>query len=200
VTFANEIGRVCAALGISASKVHEIFISDTKLNISPYYLRPGGPFGGSCLPKDIKALQYIAADVGANTYLIDSLIKSNDVHKRFIFEHISKSLNPNSKILLLGLAFKADSDDLRDSPNLDLARRILQAGHRLSIYDPDLEPAKLVGQNLGYAYAQLPSLSALLVDRGAAESEVFDLVIDTRSSAAQLNLASRNVVDVNRLQ
>ena len=86
VAFANEIGRVCLALGIQATQVHEIFKSDTKLNISPYYTRPGGAFGGSCLPKDVRALQYIAADCGANTHLVDSLIRSNEAHKHRMFE------------------------------------------------------------------------------------------------------------------
>jgi GDP-mannose 6-dehydrogenase len=80
VAYANEIGRVCVRLGIDAKVVHEIFVSDTKLNISPYYLRPGGPFGGSCLPKDVRALQYIANDIGANTHVIDALMRSNDAH------------------------------------------------------------------------------------------------------------------------
>ncbi len=199
VSFANEIGRVCSHLGISAQKVHEIFVSDTKLNISPYYLRPGSAFGGSCLPKDVKALQFISADVGANTYMIDSLIRSNDAHKRFVFEYATKGIEKGAKVLMLGLAFKAGSDDLRDSPNLDIARRALQAGYQLSVFDPDLEPSKLVGQNLGYVYAQLPELGALLVDQNTAQSEVYDLVIDTRSQAASLNLASVHVVDINRL-
>ncbi|OZA63773.1 MAG: GDP-mannose dehydrogenase, partial [Sphingomonadales bacterium 39-62-4] len=81
VAFANEVGRVCQNLDISAKQVHQIFVSDTKLNISPYYTRPGGPFGGSCLPKDVRALQHIAADTGAQTHLVDSLLRSNDAHK-----------------------------------------------------------------------------------------------------------------------
>ena len=85
VAFANEVGRVCQNLGISARQVHQIFVSDTKLNISAYYTRPGGPFGGSCLPKDVRALQHIAADTGAQTHLVDSLLRSNDAHKHHQF-------------------------------------------------------------------------------------------------------------------
>jgi GDP-mannose 6-dehydrogenase len=199
VSFANEIGRVCGLLNIDASKVHEIFISDTKLNISSYYLRPGGPFGGSCLPKDVKALQFIAGDVGANTHVIDALIRSNEAHKKFLFDHATKGLAAGAKVLLLGLAFKADSDDLRESPNLDMARRTLQAGYALSVYDADLEPSKLVGQNLGYAYAHLPALSSLLISKEEAESEHFDLVIDTRGRSSGLSLQSTNIVNVNQL-
>jgi GDP-mannose 6-dehydrogenase len=199
VSFANEIGRLCLSIGISAAKVHEIFVSDTKLNISPYYLRPGGAFGGSCLPKDVRALQFISADVGANTHLIDSLMRSNDSHKLFLYEYCVKDLAPGSRVLLLGLSFKASSDDLRDSPNLDLARRLLQAGFELSILDPDLAPAKLVGQNLGYVYSQLPSLAELLIDHATAQNDAFDLVIDTRGAASQLGLKSSRVIDINRL-
>lgn len=97
VAFANEIGRVCGQLGISAAKVHEIFVLDTKLNISPYYLRPGGAFGGSCLPKDVRALQWISADIGANTHLVDSLLRSNDAHKQFLFARCAKDLKPHSR-------------------------------------------------------------------------------------------------------
>ena len=130
IAFANEVGRVCDKLGISAATVHKIFISDTKLNISPYYLRPGGAFGGSCLPKDVRALQYIASDVGAHTHLVDSLLRSNDAHKNFLFENCLKAVPAGGRVLMLGLAFKENSDDLRESPNIDLARKFLQSNIR----------------------------------------------------------------------
>ena len=199
VAFANEIGRVCLQVGVDASKVHEIFISDTKLNISPYYLRPGGPFGGSCLPKDVRALQYISGDVGANTPVVDALIRSNDAHKAFLFNHAVKGLAPGSSVLMLGLAFKADSDDLRESPAVDLARRLLQAGHRLSVYDPTLEPAKLMGQNLGYAYAHLPQLGTLMVGAERVAAGGFDLVLDTNGRGGALDLGGARRLDLSRL-
>jgi GDP-mannose 6-dehydrogenase len=108
VTFANEIGRICMQIGLSTKKVHEIFVSDTKLNISPYYLRPGGAFGGSCLPKDVRALQFIATDCGANTYLVDSLLRSNEAHKYSLFEYATRNLAPGASVLLVGLAFKGE--------------------------------------------------------------------------------------------
>jgi GDP-mannose 6-dehydrogenase len=199
VSFANEIGRVCLQLGISAATVHKIFVSDTKLNISPYYMRPGGPFGGSCLPKDVRALQYISGDIGANTHLIESLIRSNEAHKHYLFEYCTKGQDKGAKFLMLGLAFKANSDDLRESPNVDLARKLLQAGYGLSIYDPSLEPRHLIGQNLGYAFSHLPGFSDLLVPRSTAESELFDVVIDTNGSSKTLNLATKKVLDINAL-
>ncbi|MGQ0486735.1 MAG: nucleotide sugar dehydrogenase [Hyphomicrobiales bacterium] len=199
VAFANEIGRFCVKLRIDAKTVHEIFIADTKLNLSPYYLRPGGAFGGSCLPKDVRALQYIGGEVGAGSRLIDAITASNDSHKHFLFEHCTRGVAPGATVLLLGLAFKAGSDDLRESPNVDLARRLLQAGYRLSIYDPALQPAQLVGENLGYAAAQLPNLGALLVDRRQAETGRFAVAIDANGTASSLQLAAARIVNIHAL-
>lgn len=199
VAFANEVGRVCQSLGISARQVHEIFVSDTKLNISPYYTRPGGAFGGSCLPKDVRALQYIASDLGANTPLVDSLLRSNEAHKHYQFSRISADLEPGARVLLVGLAFKADTDDLRESPAVDLARKFLDAGYQLDIYDPGLTPDKLVGQNLGYAYAYLPTIETLLVDKQVAEGRGYDLVVATNRLIDTLTVNAQNVVDVSKI-
>ena len=199
VTFANEIGRTALKLGISAGKVHEIFVSDTKLNISPYYMRPGGAFGGSCLPKDVRALQYISADVGAHTAMIDSVLRSNESHKYFLFEYVQANVPQGGKVLLAGLSFKANSDDLRESANVDLARKLLEAGYQLSVYDPTLVPTKLIGQNLGYAYSQLPALNRLFVPRDVAETEDWDLAIDTIGLSADLRLNARKHISTNRL-
>ena len=182
VSFANEIGRVAIKLGINVAKVHEMFIADTKLNISPYYFRPGGAFGGSCLPKDVRALQYISSDVGANTPVIDSLIRSNEAHKNFLYDLVTKDLKTGSAVLMLGLAFKKNSDDLRESPQVDLARKLLQAGYVLSVYDPSLTPNKLIGQNLGYAYSHLPTLPRLLIGENDLKDKSFDLVVDTNGT------------------
>jgi GDP-mannose 6-dehydrogenase len=188
VTFANEIGRICLALGISASRVHEIFISDTKLNISPYYMRPGGAFGGSCLPKDVRAFQYIAADTGANLHLVDSLLRSNEAHKHRLFEYATEGLEPGARVLLAGLAFKTGTDDLRESPNVDLARKLLAAGFHLEIFDPAIDAAKLIGTNLGYAYSRLPVLERLLVDRAHAEATSYARVIAMNATIKALDL------------
>ncbi len=190
VAFANEIGRVCLQLGISASQVHQIFVSDTKLNISPYYTRPGGAFGGSCLPKDVRALQYIAADVGANTHLIDSLLRSNEAHKHRLYEYAVEGLTPGDKVLLAGLAFKAGTDDLRESPNVDLARKLLSAGFDVDIFDPGIDADKLVGANLGYAFSKLPILERILVTGDVARSTAYARVITTNATAEMLNLPS----------
>ncbi|CAN5507107.1 nucleotide sugar dehydrogenase [soil metagenome] len=196
--FANEIGRLCVQLGISAAEVHRIFISDTKLNVSPQYLRPGGAFGGSCLPKDIRALQSISRVSGGFTHLIDSLITSNEAHKSFLFEYATRGVDHGARVLMLGIAFKEDSDDLRESPNIDLARMLITAGYQLSIFDPHVEPAHLLGQNLG-VLSNSPFIRTLLVDQAATENTEWDLVIDTRGSAAKHTLNAVRTVDISRL-
>lgn len=199
VAFANEVGRVCQNLGISARQVHQIFVSDTKLNISAYYTRPGGPFGGSCLPKDVRALQHIAADTGAQTHLVDSLLRSNDAHKHHQFLQATQGLEPGARVLLVGLSFKADTDDLRESPAVDMARKLLDAGYALDIYDPQLKPESLIGQNLGYAYAILPSIDGLLVDKAAAQSRDYAVVVATNRLIKDLDLGSARIVDVSAI-
>ncbi|PEQ10965.1 GDP-mannose dehydrogenase [Novosphingobium sp. PC22D] len=199
VAFANEIGRVCENLEISASQVHQIFVSDTKLNISPYYTRPGGPFGGSCLPKDVRALQYIAGDSGSNTHLVDSLLRSNEAHKHHQFQRVTQGLEPEARILLVGLSFKADTDDLRESPAVDMVRKLLDAGYRVSVYDPSLKPENLVGQNLGYAYAFLPTIDTVLVDKATAEKGNYDVVVATNRTINDLMLGDLPVIDVSKI-
>lgn len=199
VAFANEVGRVCQSLGISAKKVHEIFVSDTKLNISPYYTRPGGAFGGSCLPKDVRALQYISSELGANTPLVDSLLRSNEAHKHNQYARLAQALEPGARVLLVGLAFKADTDDLRESPAVDIARKFIDGGFKLEIYDPGLTPDKLVGQNLGYAYAYLPTIDSLLVSKEQAEASEYDLVVITNKLGQSLSYRSAQTVDVSAI-
>lgn len=200
VAFANEIGRICLGLDISASKMHEIFVSDTKLNISPYYTRPGGAFGGSCLPKDVRALQYIGSDTGANLHLIDSLLRSNEAHKHRLFEVATEGLAPGATVLIVGLAFKAATDDLRESPNVDLTRKLLNAGYKVEVFDPAICAEMLVGANLGYAYSQLPSLEKLLVSKDRAETTTYDRVLVNNATIKELQLSeTSNVRDLGAL-
>jgi GDP-mannose 6-dehydrogenase len=200
VAFANEIGRVCQELDVDVAKVYEIFVSDTKLNISKNYLRPGGPFGGSCLPKDVRALQFLSAEFGGNTHVIEAILRSNDAHKDYIFRKCIRDLEPGAKVLLLGLAFKAQSDDLRDSPNVDLARRLIHKGYKLKIYDPDLRPHLLLGQNLGYAYSNLPTIGSLLLSREAVEAATFDLVLDANGLAGSLSPHASRIIDIREMR
>lgn len=197
VAFANEIGRVCREEGIDVGAVHEIFVSDTKLNISPYYLRPGGAFGGSCLPKDVRALNFIAEDIGAQTHIINTIVRSNEAHKLFLFNLATKDLEPGAKVLLNGLAFKTATDDLRESPNLDLARRLIAAGYELTVYDENLDPEALMGSNLGYSYSHLPRLGEII--RNDVSGESFDRVIDARGDAGKLSVKCDDVVAIDKL-
>lgn len=199
VTFANEIGRICSKLSIPADQVHEIFVSDTKLNISKYYLRPGGAFGGSCLPKDVRALEYISNVTGANTRLIDSLLNSNANHKHFLFELACKDLEPGSKVLLNGIAFKNHSDDLRESPLLDLAIMIVQAGHDLHIVDKNVKPKALTGTNLAFALAQMPDISLLMKDESEISDITYDLIVDARGNGKEMGVSHKNIVDIQTL-
>ena len=199
VGFANEIGRLCARQGISARQIHEIFVSDTKLNISSYYMRPGGPFGGSCLPKDVRALQFISSDVGGATHLLDSVLRSNEAHKHFQFEVATEGLAPGAAVLMVGLAFKAGTDDLRESPHIDLARKLLRAGYELSIYDPNVDATQLVGQNLGYMYSQLPSLKAILTTRDAIDMSRFERVLVCNRVDDTLTLPEAKTIDLGRI-
>lgn len=200
VAYANEIGRVCLNLGIEASKVHEIFKSDTKLNISAYYTRPGGAFGGSCLPKDVRALQYIGTDSGTSMPLVESLIRTNEAHKHRMYEYAVAGLEPGAKVLLAGLAFKAGTDDLRESPNVDLARKLLASGFDLEIFDPGVDADKLVGANLGYTYSQLPMIEKILVDKATAQANGYARVIATNATINDLELpADSDVRDLGKL-
>ena len=199
VAYANEIGRACVRLGVNAAIVHNMFVSDTKLNISSYYCRPGGAFGGSCLPKDVRALQYISSEVGANMHLVEALMRSNDAHKYFLFQLVTKDLQPNAKILVLGLAFKSKGADLRDSPNVDLVRQLTQAGFKVSVFDSAIEPRTLDGGNLGHVFWNLPGLDTLMVSREAAEKGVFDVVVDANGTATTMLLASKRIINIYSL-
>jgi len=137
--------------------------------------------------------------VGANAHLVDSLMRTNDAHKHHQFTFVTQGLAPGAKVLLVGLAFKADTDDLRESPAVDLARKLIEAGYALDVYDPALTPDNLVGQNLGYAYAYLPTINTLLVDKEKAEAEDYDLVISTNRLTKTLSLKSGNIVDVSSI-
>ncbi|HWL68958.1 MAG TPA: nucleotide sugar dehydrogenase [Geminicoccus sp.] len=177
VAYANEVGRLALSLEIAPQRVMEIFLADTKLNISPYYLRPGAPFGGSCLPKDVRALASCMREQGVSAPVMENILASNASHKQFLVQEIGRRLPVGGRVLLLGLTFKSDTDDLRESPLLDLAEQLIGKGYRLSIYDPDLKTDELVGANQRYVQEHLPHLSSILVQDVANAAAEADLVV-----------------------
>lgn len=138
VCFANEMGRVALSSGVSPSELLQLFCADTKLNLSAAYLRPGGAFGGPCLSKDILALAQYTKSSGINAPIIDHIVPSNQAHTDFLITEIKRRAPPRSRILLVGLSFKANTDDVRQSPLADLAQRLLTDGYKLAVYDSDL--------------------------------------------------------------
>src|ERR1051325_178824 len=160
IVFANEVGRVGKELQVDAQTVMALLCRDTKLNLSPYYLKPGNPFGGSCLPKDVRALTHHARQHGLNLPLLESLLLSNERHLQALLSFISQS--EQSEVVILGLSFKANTDDLRESAMVEAAQIILGRGYRLRIYDPALNLASLVGSNKRLIDTRMPHLASLL--------------------------------------
>jgi len=161
IAFANEIGALCDQAGIDGRKVMSVFGKDTKLNISTRYLMPGFAFGGSCLPKDVRALSYAGKRYDVDIPLINSLLPSNE---KVIQRAIRQVCSSNARrIGLIGLGFKANTDDLRESPFVEMAERLLGKGYELKIYDPNVSLAQLTGSNKEYIDKVIPHLSRLLV-------------------------------------
>lgn len=162
VGFANEIGTICKHLGIDSHSVMDIFCTDTKLNISSYYLRPGFAFGGSCLPKDLRALTYKAARLDAHVPILNAILPSN---QNQIDRGVSLiSSRPSKKVGILGFSFKAGTDDLRESPLVEVIERLLGKGFDIRIYDENVNLAKIMGANRDFILNHIPHISALMVD------------------------------------
>ena len=160
ITFANEIGRIASALEIDGRQVMSLLCRDTRLNISPAYLKPGFAFGGSCLPKDLRALTYVARTRDVESPVLNAILPSNQIHIDRVVERVLAE--KGRKIGMLGLSFKAGTDDLRESPLVTLAERLLGKGLRISIYDPEVSLSRLIGANKSYIEEAIPHLGELL--------------------------------------
>ncbi len=200
VAFANEMGRLGKAIGVDSRQVMEILCQDDRLNISPYYLRPGNPFGGSCLPKDVSALTQFAGARNLEIPLTDALIPSNDYH----FEHLRNLVTARESrtVVILGLTFKPNTDDLRGSPLVRLAESLLREGYEVRIFDPWLNPDNLIGANEALAAQKLPQLSSLLQPSLADALGNSGTVLAANQCAEKKQLtagltAKHHVVDIN---
>ena len=162
IGFANEIGNICKSLSVDSHKAMEIFCLDKKLNISPAYLLPGFAFGGSCLPKDLRALAYTAKMRDLELPILSSILRSNELQVMRGLQLIMDK--GHSQIGVLGFSFKAGTDDLRESPMIEIIERLAGKGYDLRIYDKNVQVAKLVGANRDFILNHIPHISKLMVD------------------------------------
>ncbi|MGV7218140.1 nucleotide sugar dehydrogenase [Bradyrhizobium sp. UFLA05-112] len=160
ISFANELGLLCKAMGVDSHEVMQALVSDTKLNISPAYLKPGFAFGGSCLPKDVSALRHAGKMVDVDTPLLDAVLQANENQIRSAFRLVAAT--GKRRIGLVGLSFKPDTDDLRYSPMLEVAERLIGRGYELAIYDSNIRLSRLTGVNRDELIRRLPHIACLL--------------------------------------
>jgi GDP-mannose 6-dehydrogenase len=200
VGFANEIGAVCKALGLDSHTVMEIFVSDTKLNISPAYLKPGFAFGGSCLPKDLRAITHRARRADTPVPILESILPSNEGQIDRVFRAIEAT--GKRRVGLFGLSFKAGTDDLRESPMVALAERLLGRGFELMIYDQNVAVSRLLGANRAYVDSRIPHLSKLMASSADAVVNHAEICVvgaaDPEAIAALGRVNGRVVVDLVR--
>jgi len=201
VVFANEIGAFCKAHDIDSHKVMEIVCADRRLNISTAYLRPGFAYGGSCLPKDLRAVRYRAKARDLTLPMLNALSESNDLSIQNVADMV---MNAGSRrVGMIGLSFKAGTDDLRESPAVGLAERLFGKGYDLKIFDANVNYSKLMGSNLSYIQHHIPHLSERLTDDLAAVAQHGDTIVVTHSDLGGAPFpvlrAEQTVIDLVRL-
>jgi GDP-mannose 6-dehydrogenase len=202
VGFANEIGNICKAVDIDSHEVMEIFCKDTKLNLSPYYMKPGFAFGGSCLPKDVRALTYKARVSDIEVPILNAIIPSN---QRQIEKGLAMIIEKGSrKVGILGFSFKAGTDDLRESPLVEVIERLIGKGYDIRLYDRNVKIASLVGANKDYILNHIPHISKLMVDSidevlAHADTIVIGNGAEEFRAVAEQIPAGKSVVDLVRI-
>jgi GDP-mannose 6-dehydrogenase len=175
VTFGNEIGNICAAQGIDSHHVMEIFSKDTKLNISAAYLRPGFAFGGSCLPKDLRALVYQSRVLDVRSPVLESILPSNELQVEKALRLVLDT--PFKRVGVLGMSFKAGTDDLRESPIVELIERLIGKGYQVGVFDENVALAALQGANKAFIETEIPHISSLMHDSVDSLLETSELLI-----------------------
>ena len=198
VSFTNELSRLFRLLGVDSREVMSLFCEDQILNISPAYLRPGFAFGGSCLPKDLRSLLHLARTEGADMPLLAGTLATNDL---VISEVVDRVAACDARtVALLGLSFKMNTDDLRESPKVELAERLIGKGFDVRIYDPVVHPARLTGANRRYVESKLPHLERLLThEPGEALREAGIAIVSSSDPSvleALLMTPPRHLIDL----
>jgi len=199
VSFANEMSRLFRLLDVDSRKVMSLFCEDQVLNISPAYLRPGFAFGGSCLPKDVRSLLHLARMNSVDLPLLVGALATNEL---VINEAVDRVVAHDARsVALLGLSFKMNTDDLRESPNVELAERLIGKGLNVRIYDPIVNPARLVGANRRHIEAKLPHLARLLTHKPVEALQGADLAIVSSNDRAVLDallrIQPRHLIDLS---
>ncbi len=202
VGFGNEIGRLCDRIGIDSHVVMNLICADTKLNISPVYLKPGFAFGGSCLPKDLRSLTFNAKRLGVELPILDAVIPSN--HQQIEAARVKVHEASPRRVGVLGLSFKAGTDDLRESPVIGLIRELWQDGLEVLVHDPDVDPDTILGSNLAYLKRQLPQIMQILRTDISEVLDTCDTIIVSKkqpefTAALQTLGSDTTVIDLVRL-